>query len=167
MTNFVPLAMSDAMVITFNLINIALTLLMGVGLAYVATVQRKSERKDDARNESIKALEARLHDTATKLVDERFRAMTHALNNHVQGFTTALDELKERVLQANTDVDGLAREDHQLEVKTLQRMDQIKDYFRDALASAMRAHESTVDKKLERIEQKIDSVKNFQQPRTR
>src|SRR4051812_390388 len=111
---------------TFDVVSLVIQTLMGIGLFYVATIQRRSERKEDKRNADMQQLEARLHETAAKLVEERFRAMTHSLNNHVHGFTTALDELKARVNEANEDVDGLVKEDHQLEVKTLQRMEEIK-----------------------------------------
>jgi chromosome segregation ATPase len=126
------------------------------------------------REDAEKSAEER-HSLTTKLVDERFRAMTHEVNNHVQGFTSTLDFLKARLEKRDDELDGLGERDHQQDLKLLQAVMEIKTHVIEKAASkedlkehqremqrvveAVNRHLGEQDAKLHRIEQRCDETK--------
>ena len=98
-------------------------------------------------------LETRLHEATTRLVDERFRAMTHEVNSHVQGFLLVLEELKTRVQAGDGELRTLGDRDQKIELALAGRIDTLKDYIRDHAASKtdLEKHEITFDRKLGQV----------------
>lgn len=98
------------------------------------------------QDRGTEALEKRLHEVTvaqveerhaltTKLVDERFRAMTHEVNNHMQGLINVVDHVKERLQDGDDHFEGLDEKAQKLELAAVSRIDTLKDYMRDNLAS--------------------------------
>lgn len=131
-----------------------------VTLHRMNTVMRKYERLEDTRERQVQALEAKVHETAVKLIDERFRSMTHDLNNHVGNFKLTLDSLAARLADGEDGLGRLVDVDHAMEIKTLNRMEQIKDYVRDTCASKadVREHEKNVAVKFDRLGEKVQAL---------
>jgi septation ring formation regulator EzrA len=102
----------------------------------------------------------KLHELATKLVDERFRAMTHEVNNHMQGLLNTIDELKSRLKDGDQTIDGLNERDQKIELAVAGKIDSLKDYIRDNTASKsdVRAHEQTVAGKFDRMGEKVEAM---------
>ncbi len=154
------LALTDAATISLWAVNLLVSIAMAIVLYRVAAVTKKFERQEDRSDASLKTAETKLHDAATKLIDERFRAMSHEMNGHVHGFVNTLDELKERLSDSDGIFRNLGDADHQNELKTQQRMEQIKDYVRDHCASRgdVREHVQSVNGRIDTMGAKVDSL---------
>ncbi len=105
-------------------------------------------------------LEDRLHDATTRLIDERFRAMTHEVNSHVQGFLLTVEEMKQRIHLGDGEIRGLTDRDQKIELTLAMKLDHLKDYIRDTAASKkdLEKHESAVDRKLGLVEQRLGDL---------
>ena len=105
-------------------------------------------------------LEARLHEATTRLVDERFRAMTHEVNSHVQGFLLSLEDLKQRVSTGDAEVRGLGERDQKIELGLSARFEVLKDYIRDHTAGKkdLEKHEAAVERKLGVVENRLGDL---------
>jgi hypothetical protein len=104
-----------------------------------------------------KGLETRLHETTTKLIDERFRSMSHEVRNHMQVFISAIDEMKNKVKEADGEAKKLNDRDHEVELNVINKIDELKDYIRERAASAsdLKRHEDNVNKRFEALENTI------------
>lgn len=105
-------------------------------------------------------LEDRLHDATTRLIDERFRAMTHEVNRHVQGFVLTVEEMKQRIQFGDGEIRGLSDRDQKIELALAVRIDQLKDYIRDTAATKkdLEKHESAVERKLGQVEVRLGDL---------
>ena len=105
-------------------------------------------------------LEDRLHDATTRLIDERFRAMTHEVNSHVQGFLLTVEEMKQRIQLGDGEIRGLSDRDQKIELALSVRFDHLKDYIRDTAATKkdLEKHESTVERKLSQVELRLGDL---------
>lgn len=152
---FVPLAAADLPSYITWLIP---TLIVGVIAQFVwsAVISLLIYRMSKT-DRTIEADKQQLHALTTKLVDERFRAMTHELSNHVQGFSAALDELKMRLRDGDVAFEELSDQDKQIELKISSRFEQLKDWIRDTTASRedMKEHTGTVNTRLDRLGEKV------------
>lgn len=130
-------------------ISLVMDVLMTVGLFYVTAKAKK-----------IDELEDRVHTVTTKLIDERFRAMTHEVMSHVQGFVTTLDEMKSRLEDGDGQLRQLASVDQKIEIQVIERMSALKDWLRDNLASKtdLKEHEKNVAGKFEKVEARVASM---------
>jgi hypothetical protein len=141
-----------------SLLSIVISALVAWVLYRVSESVRRFERQEDRSDAALKQAEAKLHDAARSLIDERFRAMSHEMNGHVQGFMTTLDELKERLQEGDGLLRTLGDVDHQLELKTVNRMEQIKDYVRDHCASKgdVKEQATSVNDRIDRLSDKVE-----------
>lgn len=130
-------------------IAIVMSTMTAVGVAWLMTKARRAE-----------TVEGRLHDLATKLIDERFRSMTHELHGNVQSFVLTLEELKVRLRESDSGFRGLGERDQKIELTLAEKMDQLKDYIRDTAATKkdLEAHETTMERKVERIETQVTDL---------
>ena len=105
-------------------------------------------------------LEERLHEATTRLVDERFRAMTHEVNSHVQGFVLTVEEMKQRIHFGDGEMRGLSDRDQKIELALAVRFDQLKDYIRDTAATKkdLEKHEAAAERRLCVIESRLAEV---------
>ena len=105
-------------------------------------------------------LEDRLHETTTRLIDERFRAMTHEVNSHVQGFVLTVEEMKQRITHGDGEIRGLSDRDQKLELLLAARLDHLKDYLRDTAATKkdLEKHEVAVERKLGQVELRLGDL---------
>ena len=105
-------------------------------------------------------LEDRLHEATTRLIDERFRAMTHEVNSHVQGFLLTVEEMKQRIHLGDGELRGLSDRDQKLELLLAARLDQLKDYIRDTAATKkdLEKHEGSVERKLGQVELRLGDL---------
>jgi hypothetical protein len=105
-------------------------------------------------------LEDRLHEASTRLIDERFRAMTHEVNSHVQKFLLTVEEMKQRLQSGDCEIRGLSDRDQKIELALAARIDHLKDYIRDTAASKkdLEKHETTVERKLAQVELRLGDL---------
>ena len=83
---------------------------------------------------NFETLKQQLHDVTTKLVDERFRAMTHDINTHVNGFKLTLDSLTQSLGQAQKQVDELYDGDHQIQLSVAEKIAASRELIREQAA---------------------------------
>ena len=140
------LALSDALTVSLAVFQLAFSAVVSISLWRLTAWQRRYE-----------GLEGKLHETTTRLVDERFRAMTHEVNSHVQGLVLVLEEMKHRLQCGETDFRALGERDQKIELTLAGKIDTIKDYIRENAASKsdLEKHEVTVDRKLGQVEQRL------------
>jgi uncharacterized protein YukE len=105
-------------------------------------------------------LEGRLHETTTRLVDERFRAVTQEVNGHVEGLVLALEELKRRIQSGDAEVRAMGERDQRIELAVAGKIDLLKDYIRDFAAGKkdLEKHEASVDRKLGQVEHRLGDL---------
>ena len=143
------LAISDNLTVFVAAFQLVFSAVVSITLWRLTAWQRRYE-----------GLEDRLHEATTRLVDERFRAMTHEVNSHVQGFLLVLEELKQRVQFGDGELRTLGDRDQKIELTLSGRFDQLKDYIRDTAASKkdLEKHESAVERKLGQVEVRLGDL---------
>src|SRR3954469_5466836 len=143
------LALSDGLSVSLAVFQLVFSAIVSISLWRLTAWQRRYE-----------GLEGKLHEATTRLVDERFRAMTHEVNSHVQGLLLALEEMKQRVQTGDTELRGLTERDQRIELQVAGRVDQIKDYIRDYAAGKqdLEKHEASVDRKLCHVQMKLSDL---------
>ena len=143
------LAISDNLTVFLAIFQLVFSAVVSLTLWRLTAWQRRYD-----------GLEQRLHEATTRLVDERFRAMTHEVNSHVQGFLLTLEELKQRIHSGDVEVRTLGDRGQKIELTLAGRFDQLKDYIRDTTASKkdLEKHETTVDRKLGQIEMRLGDL---------
>lgn len=122
---------------------------------------REIEAMDIARRHEVEAIEQRLHTANDKLIDERFRGMMHDLKGHVAAFQLTLESLTKRLTDGEQSLAKLFDNDHAVEIKSMNRLEQVKDYIRDHTASKadVREHEKAVARQFDALNGKIESLK--------
>lgn len=154
------LALSDTASITLWAINITASVGITICLARVAAATRKFERLEDDRDKRVDLLQEKLHKTATSLIDERFRSMTHELNGHVNNFGLTLESLKERIQSGDAELRGLGDRDQRIELAIAGKIESLKDYIRENTASKrdLEKHEQSQDRRLENVAQQVGKL---------
>jgi predicted nucleic acid-binding Zn-ribbon protein len=137
---------AEVVKITLMVANLVVSFVMGGGLFWLGTKTRRFE-----------STENRLHETATKLVDERFRATSHELKGSMQGLLLTMEEMKNQIRDGQSEYRGLGDRDQKIELQLAGKVDQIKDYIREHAATKndLEAHESSMERKIEKIESQI------------
>ncbi len=145
-TPFDPLALSDSLSVSLAVFQLVFSAIVSISLWRLTAWQRRYE-----------GLEGKLHETTARLVDERFRAMTHEVNSHVQGLVLALEEMKQRVHLADHEFRALGERDQKIELHLASKIDVLKDYIRDHAAGKkdLDKYEAAVDRKLGLVELKL------------
>jgi hypothetical protein len=143
------LGLSDALTVSLAVFQLVFSAIVSISLWRLTAWQRRYE-----------GLEGKLHETTTRLVDERFRAMTHEVNSHVQGLVLALEDMKQRIHFGDAEVRGLGERDQRIELSLAGKVDAIKDYIRDNAANKkdLEKHEAAVDRKLGMVEQRLTDL---------
>lgn len=159
-----------------------LKMLWGAAISYfilrMGQSQRRSERAEDERTRQMQVADAqrsaqmqamkgeldgataKLHETATKLVDERFRAMTHEINGHVNQFVLTLEEMKQKLKDSQDDVDGLGNSTQQIQLGVAAKFENFKDWFRDNAATKedLKEHERNAAQKFLTLGDKVEQL---------
>ena len=143
------LALTDGFAVSLAVFQLAFSAIVSVSLWRVTAWQRRYE-----------GLEGKLHETTTRLVDERFRAMTHEDNSHVQGLVLALEEMKQRVHFADGEFRAMGERDQRIELTVVNKIDLLKDYIRDFAANKkdLEKHEYAFDRKLDQVEMRLGDL---------
>ena len=143
------LALSDNLTVFLAVFQLVFSAVVSISLWRLTAWQRRYE-----------GLEDRLHEATTRLIDERFRAMTHEVNSHVQGFLLVLEELKQRVQFGDGELRSLGDRDQRIELALSGRFDQLKDYIRDTAATKkdLEKHETAVERKLGQVELRLGDL---------
>jgi hypothetical protein len=141
-----PLALGDGVSVSLAVFQLVFSAIVSITLWRLSAWQRRYE-----------GLEGKLHETTTRLVDERFRAMTHEINGHVQGLLLALEEMKVRIQNGDVELRGLGERDQRIELAVAAKIDLLKDYIRDFAAGKkdLEKHECAFERKLGTVEQKL------------
>ena len=140
------LALSDSLTLFLAAFQLVFSFVVSLTLWRLTAWQRRYD-----------GLEERLHEATTRLVDERFRAMTHEVNSHVQGFLLTLEELKGRIHSGDAELRTLGDRGQKIELTLAGRFDQLKDYIRDTAATKkdLEKHEGAAERRLAQIELKL------------
>jgi chromosome segregation ATPase len=137
---------------------------MGIILYRVAAWQRRFDRQEDTHRtdqtnlrQKIDEMAKEQHQTTEKLIDERFRKVTHQVDNHALAVSGALSELKDQIKESKSDLDGLGDRDQRIELTVAQKVDQVKDYIREnvPLKEDLEKHEQTVSRRFGQIEDRV------------
>ena len=144
-----PLAISDNLTVSLAVFQLVFSALVSLSLWRLTAWQRRYE-----------GLEGRLHDATTRLIDERFRAMTHEVNSHVQGFVLIVEEMKQRLQFGDGEIRGLSDRDQKIELALAARIDLLKDYIRDTAATKkdLEKNEASVERKLGQVEMRLGAL---------
>jgi hypothetical protein len=106
-------------------------------------------------------LEQRLHETTTKLVDERLRGITHEVRGHMNQLVLTIDELKGKLQLGDGEIRDMNKElgerDHTREIQILQRVNEVKSYVIEHAASKqdLKEHQGRMDTKVEKINERL------------
>ena len=143
------LALSDNLTLSLAVFQLVFSFVVSLTLWRLTAWQRRYE-----------GLEDRLHEATTRLVDERFRAMTHEVNAHVNKFLLTVEEMKQRIQLGDGEIRGLCDRDQKIELTIAARLDLLKDYIRDTAASKkdLEKHESSVERKLGAVELRLGDL---------
>jgi predicted nuclease with TOPRIM domain len=147
--------------LNLTLLNTGLTALVGIGLGVINRRAQAREHENIKRDQKIDTLETKLdgatqttHELAAKLVDERFRAMTHEVNNHMQGFLSTLDEMKGRLRDGEAEFGQMRDGGHELKLEIAKGLAEIKQVISERAASKqdMRDHQASMQAEVKSIQ---------------
>src|SRR5215208_7571357 len=140
------LSLSDNLTLPLAIFQLVFSAIVSITLWRLTAWQRRYE-----------GLEDRLHEATTRLIDERFRSMTHEVNRHVQGFVLTVEEMKQRITHGDGEIRGLSDRDQKIELALALRIDHLKDYIRDTAATKkdLEKYESSVERKLSQVELRL------------
>jgi hypothetical protein len=143
------LALSDPAQITLAVFQLAFSAVVSIVLWKLTAAQRKTE-----------GMETKLGDLTAKLVEERFRGMTHQVNGDVNRFSLTLQTLAEKLKQQDDNVDGLSERDQKIELSMNTKLDGLKDWLRENMASKkdLDKHESGVEHKFEGVQRDVKEL---------
>jgi hypothetical protein len=133
-------------------------------ITYLLYHLSKQDRGGEALQKHLQEVMAKAvddrHSLTTKLVDERFRAMTHELNGHVQGFMLALDSIKSRLQDGDEHFEGLDERNQRIELAAAERVSQLKDYIRENMASKtdLERHQESMERKLNGVDNHLSQM---------
>lgn len=123
----------------------------------LAKQDRTVEGLERRLQDSIEKAANDRHELTTKLVDERFRAMTHDVNGHVQTFTSTLDVLRLKLEKSEEELDGLGEKvserNHGLEIQLLKAINEVKTHVveRSASKDDLKGHQHDMQRAVEGI----------------
>jgi hypothetical protein len=118
------------------------------------------KRKEDQWATAIDSLKQKLDGAslegkqlAEKLIDERLRAASHEVNNHVQGFVTGMELLKSQMNEWAQDVKELAKDGTENQLSMANQLGHLKDWMRDTFAD--KTDLKTIDEHMRGLETKV------------
>ena len=149
LTNHHALALADGLHVSLAVFQLAFSAVVSIALFRLTAWQRRYE-----------GLETRLHEAAARLIEERFRAMTHEVDSHVRSFVASLDDMKQRIHSGDGEIRTLLERDQKIELALAGRIDVLKDWIREHAAgkSDLDKHEETADRRFATLEQKIGTL---------
>lgn len=118
---------------------------------------RRNDEVTDSLKKKVELSDEKQHELVAKLVDERFRAMSHEVNNHMQQFLSTIDEMKQRLQEGDGELRVLSERDHGLELKTLNALNDIKLHVVEKAATKedLKRHEEQVEKKFNELRHEL------------
>jgi hypothetical protein len=144
-----PLAASDGITVFLAVFQLAFSAVVSVSLWRLTAWQRRYE-----------GLEGKLADASTRLIEERFAAVTRQVDRHAQAFVIAMDEVRQRMTFGDADVRALGERDQRIELSLAARLDALKDYIRETAATKhdLERHEAGAERRLCIIEQRLTEL---------
>jgi DNA repair ATPase RecN len=152
-------------------LSLGVSILTALGVLWLQRSMQKYDRLEDtsratidemkkASERKVSELQTGLHEVVGKLVDERFRGMTHQIQNSVNAFEMTMTDFKERLKDGEIAFDGLTEKDYAVEQKVLARLDELKDYVRDHAATRddLKEHEKTVARKFDHMGEQVNEM---------
>jgi hypothetical protein len=139
-------AAADVLAVPMAVFQLAFSAVVSLALWRLTAWQRRSE-----------GVEARLHEAAARLVDERFRGVTAEVDAHVRGLLLALEEVQQRARADDRRFADMADRDLKVELTLSAKLDLLKDYVREFAAGRadLDRHEAAVDRRLAQVERKV------------
>jgi hypothetical protein len=143
------LALSDGVQISLAVFQLAFSAIVSLSIWKLTVKHRKTE-----------GMEASLSELTAKLVEERFRGISHQVANDVNHFSKTLQSLSEHIKEQEKNVDGLSDQDRKNELSFNARFDQIKDWLRENVATKQdfEKHEVKADRKFEIVGREIGQL---------
>lgn len=123
----------------------------------ISQAVKRYDRLEDRSEKQIGEMKISLHDTTTKLIDERFRSISHQVTNSGHGLAMVIDEIKERLKHGDGLIDALDDSDHRIELKMAGKLDELKDWIRDnaATRSDLEKHEENMNGRLNQLDGRV------------
>jgi hypothetical protein len=145
---------------TVQWIALAVEVVLGIGLFIMGARQQERDREQDELKKKVQGYEEATHVLATKLVDERFRAISHQLNNDVQSFSSTLQTLTKRLEDGDVAFDRLGERGHEVELRFANKVDELKDVVRDKFATRqdLQTHQESTTKKFDGLDERLRQV---------
>ena len=137
--------------IAFGCVNMLISAGISIILFSMRSTVAKFNRQEDLSNRKFHTLSSELHESNTKLIDERFRAISHQLNNTANQFSLTLENIREDLKTGELSFEKLGQGDHKLELKLAAQTDTIKDYIREKLET----HEQHMNLRLGKLENSV------------
>lgn len=137
-------------------ISIAVGMFNTVLIAYLQNSINKFNRAEDKGEAAIKTISDKLHEASTKLIDERFRAITHQMNNSAQGFVNTISRIETALGDGVEHFQKLGDRASGFDVKLAEQTGQIKGYIHEQLS----AHERGVVDKFNAVNDRIGEMKD-------
>jgi hypothetical protein len=133
---------------------VEITLVIVEALIGVATIwamiwlSRLSHRQDEQDK-----LKDRLESQTEQSVEQKFKAVKDSLEVQIKSLATMLEKIEGRLGKGDDEFDAINDRDHELELKTLLAVQDVKNYVVQNAASKddLRGHQETTDRKLEGI----------------
>jgi hypothetical protein len=166
------LAVSDTSSYAMWGISLVINVCIVIGLSRVSAVTRKFENLEAARAKEKGDLEQALHVTVEKLVDERFRSMSHTMNNHVQQVVSAMDSFKERLEDGDETFESLSNRNQKIELEVAAKVNDLRCWMQETFgtkndqrehAHAAELRAGVLADKLEEIGKDVAVLKSHQQ----
>jgi hypothetical protein len=131
-----------------------------LGLYKVSIVVDRHDKQEKQSEQVISTLKNNLHETATKLIDERMRAITHELRGHVQGLVNTIDDIKGRLQDGDGTFGELATADHKIELQVVQKIGLLREWMLETFAGKtdLAAHEASMSRRVENMDSHIRDV---------
>lgn len=149
----------------------SLTLLLGVWntllsggitvvLFWITKTVKRYDRLEDDGKAKLKDMANSLHEASTKLIDERFRAITHQVNGTANKFDLAVEDIKQRLQLGDGELRMLGSVDQKIEIQLIERIAVMKDWFVQNLASKgdLKEHEKSVGAKFDRMGERMETL---------
>ena len=145
-----PLAtLPDAWLVGFGIFQLIFSAFVSIAIMKLSQSQRRYD-----------GLEDKLHDTTTKLVDERFRAVSHKVAETSHSFGLAVAEMKDRIKDIDQVANELQERDQRNELAVVNRLDSLKDWLRNSAANKddLKSHNDSMARRVERIENDLSGI---------
>jgi hypothetical protein len=119
---------------------------------------RRYENLEKSSADQRDELEGELKTVATKLIEERFRHLSHTVTEEVQGMQRVMEEFKRQIRDDGGVLRELGKMDHSLEIKLLKEVSAIKEFVMERAASKqdLAEHQRSMKSEVNQLTEKLN-----------